>query len=73
MAGLPSSILVNNNPGACGQTVSWTQPTAADNCPGSTIANRWSSKCISIGTTSQSTYATDATTSSSNFAASFLP
>ncbi|MFV8270088.1 HYR domain-containing protein, partial [Flavobacterium sp. GT2N3] len=32
------NISVNNNTGVCGATVSWTAPTSADNCAGSTIA-----------------------------------
>ena len=37
IVGLPANISVNNDLGVCGATVSWTAPTPADNCSGSTI------------------------------------
>jgi hypothetical protein len=35
---LPGNISVSNDADACGAVVSWTAPTASDNCTGSTIA-----------------------------------
>ncbi|MBK7233184.1 MAG: HYR domain-containing protein [Saprospiraceae bacterium] len=29
---------LSNDPGQCGRVVSWTAPTASDNCPGVTLA-----------------------------------
>ena len=35
---LPSTILLNNDSGACGAVATWTEPTSDDNCSGSSIA-----------------------------------
>ena len=35
---LPANIAVNNDAGVCGADVTWVEPTSADNCAGSTIA-----------------------------------
>ena len=35
---LPANISVNNDAGVCGADVTWVEPTSADNCAGSTIA-----------------------------------
>ncbi|HEX2935822.1 MAG TPA: HYR domain-containing protein, partial [Bacteroidales bacterium] len=32
ISGCPSPITVNNTPGTCSATVTWTEPTATDNC-----------------------------------------
>ncbi|MBS1609196.1 MAG: HYR domain-containing protein, partial [Bacteroidetes bacterium] len=34
---LPANIVINNDPGTCSAVVSWTAPTASDNCSGSSI------------------------------------
>ncbi|MEM7104576.1 MAG: HYR domain-containing protein [Bacteroidota bacterium] len=34
----PSNITLNNDPGQCGANVTYTSPTATDNCPGVTVA-----------------------------------
>ena len=34
ISGMPASITGNNSGGTCGRTVSWTPPTATDDCPG---------------------------------------
>ena len=33
----PGNTIVSNDPGACGATVTWTAPTCATNCTGTTI------------------------------------
>lgn len=38
IVGCPANITVGNDPGACAATVSWTSPTATDNCAGVGIA-----------------------------------
>jgi gliding motility-associated-like protein len=35
---LPSDITVSNDPSLCSAVVSWTEPTADDNCPGAVIS-----------------------------------
>lgn len=37
IAGCPASISVSTDPGMCTATVSWTNPTATDNCAGVTL------------------------------------
>ncbi|SFR31634.1 Cna protein B-type domain-containing protein [Robiginitalea myxolifaciens] len=40
----PSDIVVNNDPGTCGAVVTWTAPTATDNCSSVTLStNNYSS------------------------------
>ncbi|WP_430405764.1 HYR domain-containing protein [Fluviicola sp.] len=38
-SGCPSNIAVSNDNGDCGAVVSWTPPTAADNCSGFTVTS----------------------------------
>jgi hypothetical protein len=38
IAGLPNDTTINTDSDACGAMFSWTQPTAIDSCPNSTIA-----------------------------------
>ncbi len=69
---LPSNIVTNNDPGVCGAVVTWTAPTADDNCAGSSIAQTAglaSGATFPIGTTTVTYTATDA--ANNTFAASF--
>ncbi|EOZ96341.1 cell wall associated biofilm protein [Indibacter alkaliphilus LW1] len=72
IADLPSDITVSNDAGVCGAEVSWTAPTAEDNCEGSTIAQTGgpaSGSVFPVGTTTVTYTATDASnnTSSASF------
>jgi hypothetical protein len=72
IAGLPANISVNNTPGQCGAVVSWTAPTATDNCPGATIAQTAGpagGSQFPVGTTTVTYTATDASgnTSTASF------
>src|SRR6266481_9171079 len=60
---LPANITKPNDAGVCGAVVSWTAPTSADNCPGSSIpqtAGPISGSTFPIGTTTITYKATDA-------------
>ncbi|UKN00093.1 HYR domain-containing protein [Paracrocinitomix mangrovi] len=59
----PADITVNNDPGICGATVTYTAPVGLDNCPGSTttmIAGLASGSLFPIGTTIVTYQVTDA-------------
>ena len=57
----PANISVSNNPGVCGAVVTWTLPTASDNCPGVTLVSDYASGYqFPIGTTTVTYTATDA-------------
>jgi hypothetical protein len=61
--GTPANILVNNNTGVCGATVSWVAPTSSDNCPGHSVAQTAgvsNGGVFPIGTTTVTYTATDA-------------
>ncbi|MEX2483626.1 MAG: HYR domain-containing protein [Brumimicrobium sp.] len=63
IVGLPADISVNNDPGVCEATVSWTAPTPDDNCPGSSIAQTAgdpSGSIFPVGVTTIEYTATDA-------------
>ena len=55
IAGCPTNIITTNDPGACGALVSWTEPTATDNCTasGSLVWTKSQSpgSTFSVGTT----------------------
>ncbi|MFV8337325.1 HYR domain-containing protein, partial [Flavobacterium sp. RSP29] len=69
---LPGNISVNNNAGVCGATVSWTAPTSADNCAGSTIAQTASAASGTVFPIGVSTITYTATDAALNtYAASF--
>jgi hypothetical protein len=55
VVGCPSSVTTNSNTPVCSAVVTWIEPTAADNCPGSTIAQV-------LGPVSGSTFAPGVTT-----------
>ncbi len=60
--GCPANITVNNTPGQCGATVSWTAPTPTDNCVGVTsvqTAGLASGSFFPYGTTTITYTATD--------------
>ena len=72
IVGLPSNITKSNDPNVCGAVVSWTAPTSADNCSGSTIAQTagpLNGSTFPVGTTTVTYTATDASgnTHSDNF------
>ena len=61
IAGCPADINVNNTPGLCGATVTWTAPTATDNCTlTGFVSNRTPGSVFPIGTTTVTYTATDA-------------
>ena len=69
---LPADISVNNDAGVCGADVTWVEPTSADNCTGSTIAQTAglaNGATFPVGVTTITYTATDA--SSNTFSASF--
>ena len=69
---LPADISVNNDAGVCGADVTWVEPTSADNCTGSTIAQTAGTAngaTFPVGVTTVTYTATDA--SSNTFSASF--
>src|SRR5699024_6338151 len=60
---LPANITQSTDAGVCGATVSWTAPTSADNCSGSSIvqtAGPSSGSVFPVGTTTVTYTATDA-------------
>jgi hypothetical protein len=60
ISGVPANITVNNTPGQCYATVSWTAPTASDNCPGVSLATTHAPGTIfPVGTTTVTYTATD--------------
>ncbi len=62
VVGCPSNITKVNDLGACGAVASWTEPSPADNCAGSTIARTGglaSGSLFPIGTTTVTYMATD--------------
>ena len=69
IANTPANISVNNNAGACGALVFWTEPSASDNCSVSTFTSTHNSGVsYPVGVTTVTYTATDAagnTTSSS--------
>jgi len=60
ISGCPSDITVNNDPGICGAAVSWTEPTASDNCGIDTFSSdRHPGDTFPVGTTTVTYTATD--------------
>ncbi|HCL04788.1 MAG TPA: hypothetical protein DHW64_01970 [Chitinophagaceae bacterium] len=58
---MPSNITVSNNASVCGANVSWTAPTATDNCPGVVLtSSHQSGDLFPIGNTTVTYTATDA-------------
>ena len=52
ISGCPANISVNNDAGVCGTNVSWTNPTASDNCSVSSFTtNHSNGSLFPIGTT----------------------
>ena len=69
---LPANIAVNTDAGVCGADVTWVEPTSADNCTGSSIAQTAglaNGATFPVGATTITYTATDA--SSNTFSASF--
>jgi len=65
----PMNITTTNDPGVCGATVSWTEPTASDNCPGVTLsrsAGPAPGSVFSLGSTTVTYVATDASGRTAN-------
>lgn len=63
IANLPQNISKVNDEGVCGVKVSWTEPLATDNCPGSSIsqtAGPANGTVFPVGTTTVTYTATDA-------------
>lgn len=59
--GCPGNNTVNNTPGVCGAIVSWTPPSASDNCAGLTVTSNYTpGSVLPIGTTTVTYTATDA-------------
>ncbi|SDD76237.1 Serine protease, subtilase family, partial [Algoriphagus faecimaris] len=60
ISNIPADTTVNNNPGACGAVVTWTEPNAADNCEiASLSADHTSGDLFSVGETTVTYTATD--------------
>lgn len=55
----PNNIVTVNDPGVCGTTVSWTAPTATDNCLVSLTSNKNPGDFFPVGTTVVTYTATD--------------
>ncbi|MEI7897215.1 MAG: HYR domain-containing protein, partial [bacterium] len=65
---LPSNIVVSNDNNVCGAVVTWTEPTATDNCTGQSISQTGgpaSGSTFPIGTTTITYTATDASSNTS--------
>ncbi|MBK6859733.1 MAG: HYR domain-containing protein [Saprospiraceae bacterium] len=62
ITGCPGNIgPLNNDPGQCGKVVTWTAPTASDNCPGvSLMSTHNPGSFFPVGTTTVTYTATDA-------------
>ena len=61
IANTPANISVNNDAGACGAVVSWTEPSASDNCSVSTFTSTHNSGVsYPVGVTTVTYTATDA-------------
>jgi HYR domain/Secretion system C-terminal sorting domain len=57
----PSNIIVSNDAGQCGAIVTFTPPTATDNCPGViVVTSHASGSFFPVGTTTVTSTATDA-------------
>ncbi len=58
----PSNITKANDPGQCGGNVTWTPPTATDNCPGLTVtSNKSPGDFFNVGVTTVTYTATGVT------------
>ncbi len=63
----PANIIRSNDPGQCGAAVTFTLPTATDNCPGTTVtASPASGSFFPRGTTTVNITATDASGNSTS-------
>ncbi len=61
LVGIPGNLVVANDPGICGATITWSPPIAGDNCPGMTMTSDHSpGEFFPIGVTAVSYIATDA-------------
>jgi len=61
VSGLPAPISVSASPGTCAATVSWTAPTASDNCSvASLVPSHTPGTSFPVGTTTVTYTATDA-------------
>jgi gliding motility-associated-like protein len=70
IAGMPANITIGNDAGSCDATVTWTAPTATDNCAGVTLtSSHLPGDLFALGTTTVTYTATDAAgnTSSASF------
>ncbi|HCA83717.1 MAG TPA: hypothetical protein DEP18_08005, partial [Flavobacteriales bacterium] len=68
ITGCPSNQTLSNTPGTCGRVVTWTAPTATDNCAGATItqtAGPASGSTLPIGVTTITYTATDGASNTS--------
>ena len=66
ITGVPSNISVNADANACGAVVSWTAPSASDNCPGVTLTTSHApGSLFPLGTTTVTYTATDAVNNTS--------
>ncbi|HGY92166.1 MAG TPA: HYR domain-containing protein, partial [Planctomycetes bacterium] len=74
LLGCPTNMTVNNDPGACGATVSFAAPTATDNCPGVAVtqtAGPASGSLFPVGTTTVTFMAMDTATPANVASCSF--
>jgi hypothetical protein len=60
IAGIPADITQSTDTGRCTAAVTWTEPTAADNCPGVTLSSDFApGDTFNLGTTTITYIATD--------------
>jgi len=60
LSGAPANISIDNDPGMCTALVSWTEPSASDNCLNTTITtDHDSGSAFTVGTTTVTYTATD--------------
>ena len=59
-SGCPANIVLNSSPGACGATVSYTAPTATDNCGATVTSTNNSGETFPVGVTTVVYTAVDA-------------
>ncbi len=61
LTGMPTNISLSNEPGVCGATALWSEPTALDNCANVSVsADIPSGSFFTVGTTTVTYTATDA-------------
>ena len=71
LIGCPSNMTVSNDPNLCSAVISYTPPTASDNCPGATVVCSPPPGIFPVGTTTVTCTGSDASPNSPDATCSF--